>query len=507
MGVRSASRPRLSGTEPPRQADGKITWLDDPMTRRSFLGRAAALGISVSVAGTVLAACEQVTRPTSLPTGALPTGALPTGAASATPSPSPLITARPTFDATPPVVNPTPTAATYGPMLEATELVAVNMPSSSLSALLAEIAADGSIPFGTDAGGGRQARLSVIADDASFQTQAYRLEVASGGDGPTVTIRAGDEAGAYYGLVSLGQLLDTDGSTIRLRTATIEDDPGFARRGAILDPAPRTGVSTPASRTELLERVRLGVRHKLNFVDLPGRTPWPELVRYCDDHHVELMVGWGYRDALSRAPRQQLKDQLAAQLDAGARSISLNWDDIMTSNPEGLAAQHAEVFLDLYGFLRGRDPDVRVSAVLPPYGGVPGQNLVFSNPGEGERYLAAMKTALPDDVRVFWTGDGGIFSQTVTTAGAGAYRDAIGHELGLWDNDAIGFSRGRQACTGRAADLSSVVHSYMGNLAGEANWEGTNGQFALLTTLFYTWNPAAYDPATAAAAAEQILAG
>jgi hypothetical protein len=46
----------------------------------------------------------------------------------------------------------------------------------------------------------------------------------------------------------------------------------------------------------------------------------------------------------------------------------------------------------------------------------------------------------------------------------------------------------------------------MGNLASEANWGGSNGEFAMLTSLFYTWNPTAYDPPAAAAAAERILA-
>jgi hypothetical protein len=29
----------------------------------------------------------------------------------------------------------------------------------------------------------------------------------------------------------------------------------------------------------------------------------------------------------------------------------------------------------------------------------------------------------------------------------------------------------------------------LGNLVPEGNWEGTDGEFALLTSLFYTWNP------------------
>jgi len=458
------------------------------ITRRAFIARAAALGISVSAGGLLLAGCRQASPPIPSPTRP------------ENPSPS--------LNGSAPVVNPRPALATYGPLLEATELVAASALPPSTSKLLTEIAGEAAIPLGTVVtSGARQARLSLSIDDPALADQAYALEVADDDDGPTVTIRAAGEPGAFYGLLTLAQLAMVDGPALQIRTAAIEDAPGFLRRGAILDPAPLTGVSTPASREELLERVRIGVRHKLNLVDLPSRVPWPDLVRYCDDHHVELMVAWGYGDALTTAPRRELKDQLVALLDAGARSIALNWDDISTSDPEDLAGRHAEVFLDLYTFLRNLDSEVRLSTVLPPYGGVPGQTLVFSSPGEGERYLAAMKTALPDDVRVFWTGDGGVFSPTVTTAGAAAYRDAIGHELGLWDNDTIGFSRDRTPCSGRAADLTTVLSAYMGNLAGEANWQGTNGEFALLTSLFYTWNPASYDPATAASEAERILVG
>ena len=471
------------------------TSLAAPMNRRTFLVRAAALGISASALGAVLEACAQASPSTGTP--------------SATPSPSPVITPGTAFGGTPPVIDPPPAAATYGAMLEASALAAVAVPSPALRALLDEVAADAGMPVAPAiADGRRQARLTVTADDPSFASQAYRLEVAATADGPAVAVRAGDETGAYYGLLSLARLVVAQGPARWLRTATVEDAPGFARRGAILDPylLPDVGV-TDASRALLQERVRFGVRHKLNFVMLPDRTPWPELVRYCDDHHVELMVAKGYQDRLTTTPRQQVKDDLAAQLDAGARSISLDWDDIPTTNPEALASQHATVIRDLYAYLRGRDPGISVSAVLPPYGGIPGRSLVGSTAGDGERYLAVMHDALPADVRVFWTGDGGVFSPTVTTAGARAYADAVGHELGLWDNDAITFSADRQPCSGRAPDLSTVVHSYMGNLVTGDPWRGTNGEFALLTSLVYTWNPSAYDPDAAAAAAERILAG
>ncbi len=480
--------------------------LTEPMTRRQFVARAAALAISASALGAVLEACAQAVPPSARPSSmprATPS-ATPSAMPSATPGPSPVITPVPTFVGTPPVVDPLPVTATYGEMLEASALAPVAVPSEALRALLDEVAADARIPVAPVVEADRrQARLSVVADDPSFASQAYRLEVAPTTDGPAVTVRAGDEAGAYYGLLTLARLVAAEGTTRWVRAATVDDAPGFARRGAILDPYVRPNIGvTDASRALLLERVRFGVRHKLNFVDLPDRTPWPELVRFCDEHHVELMVAKGYRDWLTATPRDQVKEALGAQLYAGAHSLSLNWDDMPLTDPVAIAHEQAAILRDLYAYVRGRDPSVRVSAVFPPYAHVPGLNLSDN----GQRYLAQMPGAFPADVRVFWTGDGGVLSDTVTTAGARAYADAVGHEIGLWDNNAITFSAERQPCSGRAPDLQSVVHTYMGNLVTGDPWNGTNGEFALLTSLFYTWNPAAYQPVAGAAAAERILA-
>jgi hypothetical protein len=75
------------------------------------------------------------------------------------------------------------------------------------------------------------------------------------------------------------------------------------------------------------------------------------------------------------------------------------------TDPVAQAHEQAGILRDLYAYLRGRDPAVRVSAVFPPYAHVPGVNLSDN----GQRYLAQMPGAFPADVRVFWTGDGGAF--------------------------------------------------------------------------------------------------
>jgi N-acetyl-beta-hexosaminidase len=128
-------------------------------------------------------------------------------------------------------------------MLDAAELAVVDAPSESLTALVEEVAADAGFPLASAvAADMRQARLTVTANNPDLAAQGYRLEIVPTTTGADVSIRARDEAGAFYGLVSLAQLVASDGDGWWVRAATVEDAPGFARRGAILDPAPLTGA-------------------------------------------------------------------------------------------------------------------------------------------------------------------------------------------------------------------------------------------------------------------------
>ena len=473
-----------------------------PFAGRSAISRRAFLaGASLSAVGLALEACGAHGSSPRAPTA-------PPIASSPIPTPTPVASPGPASSE--PVVYPTPVSATYGALLPLAALGLAKGSSPTIAARLSEIAADAGIPVDSDtAESPAVAPVSIVAAEAGLVSQGYRLTIhAAGSDGrPQVSIRASDEPGVWNGLLSLRQLIATTSAGTVVRAAQIEDAPGFERRGAILDPylLPDIGV-TDASKARLLSQVRFAVRHKANFVDVHHRTPWPELVTYCRDHHVELMSGLGYQNSFVDWEPAEWRRRIDEVIDAGSRSIALCFDDVPIEDGAALATAQAKAYVDLYGYIRSRDPDCRMSTVLSPYGGVPGTSLFGGRQEECLRYLAVMKAALPTDVRVFWTGDGGVFSETVTTAGARAYRDAIGRELGFWDNDAITSSRERVPCRGRAADLPSVVTTYMANLAGEGPWQGTNGEFALLTSLFYTWNPADYDPDQAAIVAEQIAA-
>ena len=446
--------------------DAIMAALAGEISRRELLARALALGLSGSAAATLLAACS---------------------GASATPSPS--------VPADRPEIVPAPLQATYGGLLPLVEPICASCPPGNLQDRLAETAerAGVRLAFDADCRAG-SSRLSVTLGAADLPTQGYRLTIADAKDAADIAIEAADEAGAFYGVLSLEQLLVAGAGAARFaRTASMVDQPSFERRGAIIDPPQ-------------LERLRVGVPYKMNLLAMASGMP-PDvspLVDFARTHYVELLSMVGYRDQLTHTPIADLKGILSSQYQLGIRSFCLKWDDLRVDEPAAMATIHAAIFSELYDHLRALDAATRISAVLPPYGGIPGVNLLSGEPGA--RYLALMKERLPADVLVFWTGDGGVFAESVTAAGARAYAELVGHPIGLWDNNALWFINGRRPLWGRAADLPTAISAYMGNMVtSESPWTGTAGEVALLTELQYAWHAETYEPMAACAAAERIL--
>jgi hypothetical protein len=448
--------------------------LASPISRRALLARSIALGLSTSTAGTLLAACGAGT---------------PSGPAG-TPRPSPEAPSQL------PEIIPAPREATYGPLRELGALACYTCPAGNLSDRVAETLSTAGVALLRQAEcPASGSTLRVLLDASDLPPQGYRLGVAPADGGIEILLEAADEPGAFFGLQSLAQLVVTRGSMTSVRQATIVDAPGFPRRGAILDPP-------------WLEVLRFGVPYKLNLVAVANWSAqaWSELpgmIDYCRSHYVEVMSMVGFANTLTDTPIADLKAMLASQFKAGVRSFCLKWDDIQVDDPVAMAQTHGRIFNQLCDFLHTLDPETQTSVVLPPYGGIPPQ--VFGAEA-GMTYLALMKDQLPADVVVFWTGDGGVFSEAVTTVGAKAYGSAVGHPVGLWDNNALWFADWYRPLSGRDRDLATVVSTYMGNMnANEMTWEGSGGYFALLTELQYAWRPESYDAGVACTTAERLL--
>lgn len=81
-------------------------------------------------------------------------------------------------------------------------------------------------------GEGGDITLSIAADD-TLGNEGYRLSVTP----EQISIEAGGEAGVFYGIQSLRQLLTENGGNWEVAAGTIEDQPRFEWRGAMIDVA------------------------------------------------------------------------------------------------------------------------------------------------------------------------------------------------------------------------------------------------------------------------------
>lgn len=95
-------------------------------------------------------------------------------------------------------------------------------------------------------------------DDQSLAAQGYRLRIVSAG----ASVTAGDEAGLFYGVQTLIQLVRLQGR--RLWGCTCADEPALPHRGIMLDIS-RGKVPTPATLHQLVDTL---AHYKINQLQL-----------------------------------------------------------------------------------------------------------------------------------------------------------------------------------------------------------------------------------------------
>lgn len=149
------------------------------------------------------------------------------------------------------------------------------------------------------AGGTVPAALTIAHEAAIDRTQGYRLTVDSAG----IRIAARDNAGAFYGVLTLAQLLQTHGAA--LPALTVDDWPDFPARGVMLDIS-RDKVPTMATLYALVDllaswkinQVQLYTEHTFAYSN--HRTVWEHaspltageilaLDAYCRERFIDLV--------------------------------------------------------------------------------------------------------------------------------------------------------------------------------------------------------------------------
>ena len=140
-------------------------------------------------------------------------------------------------------------------------------------------------------------RLALVA--RGIAPQGYKLIADEGG----ITLNAGDEAGAFYGLETLRQLIDHNGAV--LPRCTIADHPDFAQRSVMLDVSrcKVPSIETLKTYIDLLARLKINqlqlrIEHTFAFSahEIVWRNASPltaaeiiELDAYCRQRHIDLV--------------------------------------------------------------------------------------------------------------------------------------------------------------------------------------------------------------------------
>ena len=172
------------------------------------------------------------------------------------------------------------------------------------------------------------ATLRIRRDPAIRGPQRYRLEISPRG----IEIAASDDAGAYYAIATLRELLAVQGR--RLGACVIEDWPDFRRRGIYHD-CSRGKVPKLETLKALVERLarwkinelQLYVENVFTFQRHPdigcGYSPLTpqeilDLQAHCKLHHVRLvgsLASFGHMEKILCLPRYRHLGELPGNLD------------------------------------------------------------------------------------------------------------------------------------------------------------------------------------------------
>lgn len=225
----------------------------------------------------------------------------------------------------------------------------------------------------------------------------------------TVELKAQDSTGIFYGLQTLGQLVDAD----QIAQVEISDFPTVKYRGVI-----EGFYGTPWSQKDRMRQLEFYGKVKANtyiygpkddpYHSSPDwRKPYPEdqakdiknLVKKADENfvHFTWAIHPGQDIKWNKEDRNNVLEKFEKMYDLGVRSFALFFDDI---SGEGTDAHKQAELLNFLNekFVKAKD-DVRPLMLTPTE-----YNKSWANP-DADGYLNVLGDELDPSIEIMWTGD------------------------------------------------------------------------------------------------------
>lgn len=335
------------------------------------------------------------------------------------------------------------------------------------------------------------------------QPEGYLIHPVRESERDLVICAGNDEAGNYWAVQSLCQLLNCEKGSVKLLAAEVADYPSFRYRGII-------GVGR---NVRYLHYFKFNVGMCRGLKD--WRNPQPEEIKnikdtvsYLKRRHLKPLLGFNPAkkpkiNICDEADIKKLIEAFKISLDAGG-GMCLLLDDVSIPLADadkkafGDAGKAHRYLVDrLYNGLRADYPEFTFF-FCPPYYASDLSGYYYGE--SGGRYYETMCN-VPQDIEFFWSGPT-VTSQGCSLEDAERWIKAIGRKPVYWDNwHQYGYPYAPKDFANRFPGFRRL-DAYM--MAYNYN---NNSLIGILTLGDYLWNPNQYTPERSLENALEKLAG
>ncbi|MBQ5751068.1 MAG: beta-N-acetylglucosaminidase domain-containing protein [Bacteroidaceae bacterium] len=339
---------------------------------------------------------------------------------------------------------------------------------------------------------------------------AYRLDITRKG----IDIRAHDDAGVFYAVQTLRQIVDSDVATGgKLPCLTINDWPSLPCRGVV-----EGFYGTPWSHATRLSLINFYGRYKMNYYiygpkDDPyhsspyWREPYPaneaenirQLVETCRRNRVNFVwaihpgqdIRWDEEDY------GNLLHKFEYMYDLGVRAFAIHFDDI---SGEGANPVHQIALLNRLNeeFVASRG-DIAPLIVCPT-----DYTRLWANPTP-QGSLVQYGNTLHPSVDIFWTGDAvcsDLTEETVAWVGERVQRPI----LFWWNYPVTDYVRHILLQAPVYGLSSTMTADKVRGIVSNPMEHGEASKLALYSVADYAWNTRAYNPVDSWERALEVMA-
>ena len=398
------------------------------------------------------------------------------------------------------IINPTPHALDMAPSGSLYVGDGISYPSGKKGGIYSDDLRHLRI---TESGNGARLQIAVGDKEAAkhgveAKSGAYKLVVDKKG----IHITAFDDAGAFYGLQTLRQLIDSsEASDRKIPYLTINDYPDLPYRGVV-----EGFYGTPWSHDVRLSLIEFYGRNKMNnyiygpkddpYHSSPNwRQPYPEqearqiseLVEACKRNRVNFVwaIHPGQDIRWNKEDYDSLVHKLDMMYDLGIRSFAIFFDDISGIGTD--SNKQSELINDLTRDFVKTKGDVTNLMICPT-----DYTEAWANPGENGQ-LAVYGRKLNPDVEVFWTGSAVCSDLTPSTlefVNSRIKRPAL-----YWWNFPVSDYCRNYILQGPSYGLdTSLTSADVAGIESNPMEHGEASKLALYGVADYTWNVGAYNP-------------